>query len=118
MTRLQFEQAANSFRRSLYVPIVVLGVGLVGWFVALTVFKDESLRLGAKLLGADNAKCIAGLVPIIVASLTASAIASRPARNNPNLPCSNCHKFLGSFQQRMIVTASRNCPYSGSRVLD
>ena len=120
MTRAEFEQAVDCFKRSLYTPLITFGVGVTVWVVAVIFFQASLMALGTRLFGLENAEFIrpALLLPVIAAGLLASAIGHGPVRKNPNAHCGTCGKFLCTTPAQMIVIASRNCPYCGGEVID
>jgi hypothetical protein len=115
MTRQEFQDGVARFKRSLMIPLAVAFVGIAIWVIVIFALKNQVLSLGAELFGVGNAELICPLLLaiVIISMLIASGISHRPIRQDPNVHCPQCGKFLASGRVRTKLSATGRCPCCG-----
>jgi hypothetical protein len=120
MTFQEFNDGLARYQR-LYLGLLnVAGLAIVGYMMAVTAFREHLFEWGAWLFGNAQAGLVFPLVlvPVVVILLGGSAVIQWILSKDRRLVCPHCGKFLAYGPARLVLVATRNCPFCGEKTIN
>ena len=120
MTLRDFSDGLRSYSRLGWALLGVTGLAVLGYAVAMTIFRDSLIAAGEQFLGRASAELVPGLagVPVIVIMLGGSALVQWIASKDRRLVCPDCRRLVVQPAARRMVVTSGCCRFCGGQVID